>query len=127
MKRIVYLVLIVGIVCAGLLSRRVGWLPAGCGDGLWAMMMFCLWRVVFIRRRLWWVAFSSLVTCYCVEASQLIGWQWLVDLRHTLIGHLLLGQGFLLSDLVAYTIGIAIIFFITHSVGELLWLRRSTH
>lgn len=115
----------VAIVSLGLASRRVAWLPSGCGDALWAMMMYCLWRIVFVRRTLRWIALCSLSTCYAVELSQLIRWPWLVSFRSTTVGHLLLGQGFLWTDLVAYTAGILIIYLLTHCVAELLWLRRS--
>ena len=125
MKRTVYIVLMAVIVFAGLWSRRVAWVPAGMGDALWAMLMYCLWRVVFIRRRLRWVALCSLFACYAVEFSQLLRWPWLVSFRSTAVGHLLLGQGFLWTDLVAYTAGIVFIYTVTHCVAELVWLRRS--
>lgn len=50
----------------------------------------------------------ALAICYGVELSQLIQVSWLVAIRRTTIGHLILGQGFLWSDLVAYTIGVGI-------------------
>lgn len=108
-KRIVYSIVFVVIVIAGLLTRRVGWLPASAGDAMWAMMMFCIWRVVCPAMKLRWVATGSLVTCYAVEVSQLIRWPWLVTFRSTTIGHLILGQGFLWSDLIAYTVGVVAI------------------
>jgi len=93
-----------------LLSRKVSFVPAETGDALWAVMVFCLCRAVLIRKPLGLIALISLLVSYGVEASQLIQWDWLVRLRSTTLGHLLLGQGFLWKDLVAYTIGVATIY-----------------
>ncbi len=41
-----------------------------------------------------------------VEISQLYQDPWINNIRNTLIGHLILGKGFLWSDLLAYTIGV---------------------
>lgn len=43
-----------------------------------------------------------------VEFSQRLDWPWLVALRGTTPGRLLLGQGFSWADLVAYAIGAAL-------------------
>jgi hypothetical protein len=40
-----------------------------------------------------------------VEFAQLLQWSWLVALRHTRVGALLLGQGFVWADLLAYALG----------------------
>ena len=53
---------------------------------------------------------SRHINCFIVEFSQLITWSFLVEFRKTFLGHVMLGQGFLWVDLVAYTIGIACIF-----------------
>lgn len=106
--RMAYLTATALVVVVGLLSRRCGWMPTCVGDGLWAVMMFCLWRTVAAGWSLWGVALAALSTCYAVELSQLITWPWLCDLRNTTLGHLVLGQGFLPTDLVAYTLGVAV-------------------
>ena len=103
---------IIGIILLipiGLISRRIGWIPTETGDALWAMMVFCLWRIVLHNKKLPLVAITSLAHCYLVEFSQMITWRWLVSFRQTFIGHMMLGQGFLWIDLLAYSIGIIVI------------------
>ena len=39
-------------------------------------------------------------------------------IRSTFLGHMLLGQGFLWSDLLAYTIGIAVIYGLTALIRQ---------
>ena len=100
------------LIPLGLISRRIAWIPAETGDALWAMMVFCFWRIILCRKTLRLVAIVSLATAYLVEFSQLITWPWLVSLRGTTLGHLVLGQGFLWVDLLAYTIGVGCIYWV---------------
>ncbi|WP_081835012.1 MULTISPECIES: DUF2809 domain-containing protein [unclassified Bacteroides] len=112
---------IIGIILLipiGLISRRIGWIPTETGDALWAMMVFCLWRIVLHNKKLPTVAIVSLVHCYLVEFSQMITWKWLVSFRQTFIGHMMLGQGFLWIDLLAYSIGIIVIYMIFSKIEE---------
>ena len=112
---------IIGIILLipiGLISRRIGWIPTETGDALWAMMVFCLWRIVLQNKKLPLVAITSLVHCYLVEFSQMITWRWLVSFRQTFIGHMMLGQGFLWIDLLAYSIGIIVIYMIFSKIEE---------
>lgn len=112
---------IIGIILLipiGLISRRIGWIPTETGDALWAMMVFCLWRIVLHNKKLPTVAIVSLVHCYLVEFSQMITWRWLVSFRQTFIGHMMLGQGFLWIDLLAYSIGIIVIYMIFSKIEE---------
>ncbi|MBP5346683.1 MAG: DUF2809 domain-containing protein [Bacteroidales bacterium] len=98
------------LIPLGLLSRRVNALPDETGDALWAMMVFCFWRILLVNRPLKVVAAIALVHSFVVEFSQLLTFPWLVSFRHTFIGHMLLGQGFLWIDLIAYTVGVLIIY-----------------
>ena len=58
-------------------------------------------------------AMAALITSFAVEFSQMLTMPWLVRVRSTFLGHMLLGQGFLWSDLLAYTLGIVVIYLIT--------------
>jgi hypothetical protein len=58
------------------------------------------------------IAVLSLFTCYSIELFQLYQAEWIIELRKTLFGRYVLGQGFLWSDIAAYTIGIIIAFLI---------------
>lgn len=119
-RRLFYFLAIVFLIFLGLSSRKVSGIPEETGDALWAMMVFCLIRLVFIRQKLSCIALASLLVSYAVEFQQMIKWSWLVEFRRTFIGHMLLGQGFLWIDLVAYTIGIVIVFLIFSRV-EKVW------
>lgn len=105
--RLLYICAIAVVIMLGLFSRKLSFVPECVGDALWAVVMYCCWRIVLVRRLPYIAAVCALVTSFAVEFSQLIKWGWLVRVRSTTIGHLLLGQGFLWSDLIAYTVGIA--------------------
>ncbi|MBQ5351807.1 MAG: DUF2809 domain-containing protein [Bacteroidaceae bacterium] len=117
-KLLIPIIGIILLIPIGLISRRIGWIPAETGDALWAMMVFCLWRIVLQNKKLSLVAITSLVHCYLVEFSQMITWRWLVSFRQTFIGHMMLGQGFLWIDLLAYSIGIIVIYMIFNKIEE---------
>lgn len=109
-KIIISLITIIILIPVGLYSRQITWIPKETGDALWAMMIFCIWRIIFIKKELYLIAFISIIHSSLVEFSQLINWPWLVAVRSTFIGHMALGQGFLWIDLLAYYIGIGIIY-----------------
>lgn len=108
--RVGYAFAVIAVIFIGLGSRQLSCLPDATGDALWAMMVFCLVRLLFVRCSLWRVALAALLISYVVEFSQLIRWDVLVKIRATTLGHLVLGQGFLVSDLFAYTVGVAVIY-----------------
>ena len=116
--RIFYLSGIAVLIALGLLSRRVKFVPAACGDALWAMMVYCCFRIVLIRKPMIISAMAALITSFSIEFSQMLTPDWLVKIRSTFLGHMLLGQGFLWSDLLAYTIGIAVIYGLTALIRQ---------
>ena len=109
-KILVSLIGIIVLIPLGLYSRHLKWIPEETGDALWAMMVFCLWRIILVKQSLRLVAIISLTHSFLVELSQILRWSWLVSFRSTFIGHMMLGQGFLWTDLLAYSIGILLIF-----------------
>lgn len=109
-KILVSLIGIIVLIPLGLYSRHLKWIPEETGDALWAMMVFCLWRIILVKQSLRLVAIISLTHSFLVEFSQILRWSWLVSFRSTFIGHMMLGQGFLWTDLLAYLIGILLIF-----------------
>ena len=116
--RIFYLSGIAVLIALGLLSRRVKFVPAACGDALWAMMVYCCFRIVLIRKPMIISAVAALITSFAIEFSQMLTPDWLVKIRSTFLGHMLLGQGFLWSDLLAYTMGIAVIYGLTALIRQ---------
>ena len=63
-------------------------------------------------------AMAALITSFAIEFSQMLTPDWLVKIRSTFLGHMLLGQGFLWSDLLAYTIGISVIYGLTALIRQ---------
>ena len=115
-KILVSLIGIIVLIPLGLYSRHLKWIPEETGDALWAMMVFCLWRIILVKQSLRLVAIISLTHSFIVEFSQILRWSWLVSFRSTFIGHMMLGQGFLWTDLLAYLIGILLIFCLFQSM-----------
>ena len=115
-KILVSLIGIIVLIPLGLYSRHLKWIPEETGDALWAMMVFCLWRIILVKQSLRLVAIISLTHSFLVEFSQILRWSWLVSFRSTFIGHMMLGQGFLWTDLLAYLIGILLVFCLFQSM-----------
>lgn len=107
-KRVFYFILICIIILLGLASRTISKVPLYIGDAMWALMIFFIIRFLIVNARIGLIGFVSLFICYCVECSQLYQAEWVNSIRNTIIGRLVLGQGFLWSDILAYTVGIII-------------------
>ena len=122
MKKTLFISLagIIVLIPIGLYSRHISWLPDEVGDALWAMMVFCFWRIILVKKGLPFVALISLIHSFLVEFSQLIRWSWLLSFRSTFIGHMMLGQGFLWTDLLAMLIGIVLIYWVFHVIEQRL-------
>ena len=54
------------------------------------------------------MAGAALAFSYAIEVSQLYHAPWLDRIRYTSLGGLVLGYGFLWSDIICYTVGLAI-------------------
>ena len=103
--RRVYLVSALGVLALGLGSRRFGaslprFVAAYAGDTLWALMVFLGLGFVLPHVRLARRACIALAFAWAVEVSQLYHAPGIDALRHTRLGGLVLGFGFLWSDLV---------------------------
>ncbi len=84
------------------------------GDALWALMVFLGVAFLYPKMERCRLAGTALAVAYLVEALQLYQQPWIIQIRATTVGHLVLGTGYQWLDLVAYSIGIAIGF-----LGEL--------
>ncbi|WET03636.1 DUF2809 domain-containing protein [Flavobacterium sp. YJ01] len=103
---IYYTLIFLSIIFLGILSRKIPFLPLWIGDFLYAVMIYFLVRIFLPFRNAFLVASLSLLICYSIEFLQLYQGQWMIELRKTLFGRYVLGQGFLWSDILAYTFGI---------------------
>lgn len=76
------------------------------GDALWALMIYAGVATIFNRWKIKWVIIIALTFCYLIEISQLYHAPWIDTVRSTRLGGLVLGFGFLWSDLLAYSFGV---------------------
>lgn len=111
-NRILYLILTIITIILGLLSRKVQGLPqiisSYSGDILWALMVFFLLAFLFNKKSTIFILILSIIFSYGIEISQLYHAPWIDSIRATTLGGLILGFGFLWSDLICYTVGIVI-------------------
>lgn len=102
-------------VALGLATRKApGFFPAVVaeygGDALYATLWVQLiGGAAFARGRrgpgVLAVSLAALAVCFVIEGSQAVDVGWLVAARATRLGGLVLGRGFLASDLACYAVG----------------------
>ncbi|MCQ0955990.1 DUF2809 domain-containing protein [Bacillus cereus] len=112
-NRLLYTTFTIIVIILGLSSRKFAFalpelLNDYLGDALWALMIFIGFGFLFPKIETKKLAFISLIFCYGIEMSQLYHAEWIDNIRATTLGGLVLGYGFLWSDLVAYTIGVGV-------------------
>jgi len=113
-NRIVYLLSVATVILLGLSSRKyAGYLPeyinTYLGDALWAVMIYLFTAVLLHDRKPLQIALVGLLVCYLIEISQLYHAPWIDAVRNNRLGGLVLGFGFLWTDIIAYTMGIGVI------------------
>jgi hypothetical protein len=111
-NRILYFLLVVLVIFAGLLSRKIAYqLPyfvnLYLGDTLWALMVFLIAGFLFPKSATMYITLAALSFCFLIEISQLYHANWIDAIRQTTLGGLILGYGFLWTDLLAYSAGVA--------------------
>ena len=107
-QRYKYATLILIIIITGLLSRQTNAVPTFTGDLLYATMMYFIVRFFLLKSKIKKITIISLCICFAIEFSQCYQATWINNIRATLPGRLILGQGFLWTDLLAYVSGVAI-------------------
>ncbi len=109
-KRLRLAIAALAVIALGLLTRADLPLPTIVasygGDTLYATLIYLLAALAWPRWSPSRLALVALGACYAVELSQLIRTPWLDLLRGTLPGRLVLGAGFLWSDLACYAVGV---------------------
>jgi len=108
--RLQYFILFLSVIFLGILSRKLPFVPLWAGDFLYAVMIYSLVRILFPLKKSTSTLFLSLLVCYTIELLQLYQGNWMIELRKTMFGRYVLGQGFLWTDILAYTFGIAVAF-----------------
>jgi hypothetical protein len=103
------------IIALGLASR-LDFIPAliypYLGDTFYAMMIYAIMAIFFNKSSASNLLTLTIIICFTIEASQLYQAEWINQIRQNKLGGLILGFGFLWSDLVSYSIGSALAFLI---------------
>lgn len=107
-KRLSYGIWLVVFIVVGLYSRTPYPFPMllkmYAGDILWAGMIYLWIAFMFPRMNVRYVFVFALAFSFFIEFTQLLHMDWLEYLRTTILRYLL-GQGFLWSDLICYSVG----------------------
>jgi hypothetical protein len=122
-NRISYFILAGITIILGILSRKIDVIPNFFGDTLYAVMIYFGIRFIFVNRNNKIAILLALFFCYCIEFQQLYQAEWILEIRRTTIGHYVLGQGFLWSDLGCYSIGV----FVAYLVDSILIKTPNTN
>jgi hypothetical protein len=98
------------VLLIGLASRRFSspnsFMYDHVGDALWAAMIYFGFRFLGTQSSKQKTTTIALSFCFLIEISQLYQAPWINAIRHTTLGGLILGFGFLWSDLVGYCVGV---------------------
>ncbi len=109
-KRIKYIFLIIITIVLGLASRIFkenlpNWVVLYMGDILYGIMFYFIFSFIFVKIDSKKIMLLTIVYLVVIELSQLISNPFLDNLRNNTIGHLILGKGFLFSDVICYITG----------------------
>ncbi|MCU0321472.1 MAG: DUF2809 domain-containing protein [Chitinophagaceae bacterium] len=109
-RRMIYCVLFLVTIPIGLATRKKPeWfyepIAKYGGDILWTSLFFFLFRIIFPTKKLLTILCYTYAFAVSIEISQLYHANWIDDIRRTFLGKMILGFGFLWSDLMCYAIG----------------------
>src|SRR5271165_1351096 len=110
---VIWLAMITLACLLGISSRRYahalpGFIAAYAGDTVWALAAFLGFGLILPRVSTRTIAMLALAFSVAVELSQLYHAPWIDSIRHTTLGGLILGFGFLWSDLACYAVGVVL-------------------
>jgi hypothetical protein len=107
--RLISLLIALILIPIGLATRQYGneFLKLYAGDVLWAAMIYWGFRFLWATEHKQ-TAFYALAFCFLIEFSQLYHAPWIDQIRQNRLGDLVLGFGFLWSDLVCYLVGVGV-------------------
>jgi glycopeptide antibiotics resistance protein len=76
------------------------------GDTLWALLVFLVVGFLFPAFPTMKVALIALVFAFFIELTQLYHAPWIDNIRHYRLAALVLGNTFIWSDLLCYSVGV---------------------
>lgn len=108
-KRLPYIISILVVIALGIASRKIMGFPyfvyEYVGDVLWAMNLYLFLAFLFPKEKISILAIISITFSVLIEFSQIYHAPWIDSIRDTFIGAMILGYGFLWSDILCYIIG----------------------
>lgn len=112
-RRVKYAAFLLAVILLGLASRAYSpplppFVRAYVGDALWSLAAYLTLALLFPSLPIRWVAVTAGLFSLTVELSHLYRAPWIDGLRQIRVAALLLGHGFLLSDLVCYGVGVGV-------------------
>ncbi len=107
------MILIALVSALGIGSRRYahnlpGFIATYAGDTLWALAAFLGFGLCLPRASTRTIAMLAMAFSVAIELSQLYHAPWIDSIRQTTLGGLILGFGFLWSDLACYAAGVGL-------------------
>ena len=121
-NKLSYFLITIVVMLIGLASRRFStagsFIYDNLGDALWAGMIYFGVRFLFTKMPKKTSAVVALSFCFLIELTQLYQADWINVLRHTTLGSLVLGSGFLWSDVVMYSVGVGFAWFFDDFSGK---------
>jgi hypothetical protein len=123
---------LIAVVCLlGIGSRRYSqilpeFIAKYAGDTLWALAAFLGIGLVLPRAPTRAIACLAMAFSVTIEVSQLYHSLWIDSIRQTTVGGLILGFGFLWSDLACYAVGVGLGVMIDVGASALNQRRDST-
>lgn len=115
-----YITAILICILIGLSSRYTAFYPqviqSHLGDVIWASMIYFGLRLFVKKNHYLFSILLALLFCWLIEFSKLYQGDWLVEIRNTLLGGLILGKGFLWIDLLRYTVGVALAYLVDRNL-----------
>ncbi len=107
-------IILIALACLlGIGSRRYahalpGFIATYAGDTLWALAAFFGFGVLLPKTSTQTIAILAMTFSVAIEFSQLYHAPWIDSIRQTTLGGLILGFGFLWSDLICYAVGVGL-------------------
>lgn len=86
------------------------------GDVIWGAMVYFFFGIIFPKANQKIRIIIAMVFSYLIEFSQLLKYDWIEHLRSYKIIALVIGYDYSTSDLICYTIGIGIAYFIRKKI-----------
>lgn len=112
-NRLIYFIIFLLSIVLGLMSKVFASslpqvLTFYLGDIIWGFMIFIGIAFLFRKKSTVYIVVAALILSFGIEYSQLLNNDILNDLRTTTLGNLILKDGFHVSSLVCYSIGVSV-------------------